>query len=125
MYENVSVSTDLDLVQHGAGLLQGHRRPLLVEVGVAADLLQPAPQLVRHLPVVLPLHQQAVDDAPPLLRPPHHALPLVAQQRQLQAEVLPVGTRKFTKVTTVKTVKTVKTSFLGSTLDFMLRFISK
>ena len=84
-------STHLDLVQHGAGLLQGHRLPLLVEVGVAADLLQPAPQLVGHLPVVVPLQHQAVDDAPPLLRPPHHALPLVAKQRQLQAEVLPVG----------------------------------
>ena len=82
-------STDLDLVQHGARLLQGHRLPLLVDVGVAADLLQPAPQLVGHLPVVLPLHHQAVDDAPPLLGAPHHALPLVAEQRQLQAEVLP------------------------------------
>ena len=79
----------LDLVQHGPGLLQGHRLSGPMHVGVSRHLLQPATQLVRHLLVLLPLARQAVDDASALLGPPHHALPLVAQQGQLQAEVVP------------------------------------
>ena len=52
-------------------------------------LHQPLPQLLSHLPVALPLADQAVEDAPPLLRPPHHALPVVTQQCQLQVELIP------------------------------------
>lgn len=53
-------------------------------------LLKPLQQLFRHLPVVLPLTDKAVDDSPPLLSPPHDALPLIAQQGQFLAEVVAV-----------------------------------
>lgn len=52
--------------------------------------LEPLQELFRHLPVVLPLADQAVDDSPPLLSPSHDALPLIAQQGQFLAEVITV-----------------------------------
>lgn len=81
----------LHCVQHGAGLLQRHRGPCLKGLGRVGDLRQPPAQLLHHLSVALPLANQTVDDTPPLLSTPHHALPLVTQQSQFQVELIPVG----------------------------------
>lgn len=84
----------LQSVQHGAGLLQRHGGPGLQGLGWVGDFKQPPAQLLHHLSVALPLANQTVDDAPPLLRSPHHALPLVAQQSQFQVELVPAASRK-------------------------------
>ncbi|KAF3845586.1 hypothetical protein F7725_008749 [Dissostichus mawsoni] len=86
-------------VPHGSGLLQGHVGPRLQgprgtllggdillggDVQLGGDIQHPAAQLLQRLSVTLPLSQQTVDDAAPLLRPPYHALPLGAEEGQLQ-----------------------------------------
>lgn len=91
---NLTVSCHItyqDSVQHGAGLLQRHCGPCLRGFSRVGDLHQPPAQLLHHFPVALPLTDQTVDDAPPLLSPPHDALPLVTQQSQLQVELVPAG----------------------------------
>lgn len=81
----------LDSVQHGAGLLQRHCRPCLKGFCRVRDLHQPPAQLLHHFSVALPLADQTVNDAPPLLSAPHYALPLVTQESQLQVELIPAG----------------------------------
>lgn len=84
----------LERVEHGAGLLQRHGGPGLQGLGRVGDLHQPPAQLLHHLSVALPLANQTVDDAPPLLSSPHDALPLVTQQSQFQVELVPAGAGK-------------------------------
>lgn len=84
----------LQSIEHGAGLLQRHCGPGLQDLGWVGDFNQPPAQLLHHFFVALPLANQTVDDAPPLLSSPNDALPLVTQQSQFQVELVPAGERK-------------------------------
>lgn len=77
------------LIQQVSSLLQSHCPPRRMNVQVTGHFLEPAQQLLDHVLVVLPLMDQTVNDAPPLLGSPHHALPLAAEQSQLHTEVVP------------------------------------
>lgn len=96
--EQLQSATYLYLTQEASGLLQGHRFSWLMYIRIASHFLQPPPQLLWHLLVVLPLSHQTVDDASPLLGPAHHTLPLVAQQSQFHAKVVTVSGRRVTTV---------------------------
>lgn len=81
----------MQLIQQVPGLLQSHYLSWLLDVWVMGHFLEPPQQLLNHFPVVLPLSDQAVNDASPLLSSPHNALPLIAEQGQLHTEVVSVG----------------------------------
>lgn len=88
----------LQRVEHGAGLLQWHSGTGLQGLGRVGDFNQPPAQLLHHFSVALPLANQTVDDAPPLLSSPHDALPLVTQQSQFQVELVPAWARKMQSI---------------------------
>lgn len=78
---------------------------------------QPPAQLLHHFSVALPLANQTVDDAPPLLSTPHYALPLVTQQSQLQVELVSAEGRG--DVISRKTFISTKTNGFTSLVMFI------
>lgn len=107
----------LDSIQHRAGLLQRHCSPCLKGFCRVGDLHQPPAQLLHHFSVALPLANQTVDDAPPLLSTPHYALPLVTQQSQLQVELVSAEGRG--DVISRKTFISTKTNGFTSLVMFI------
>lgn len=57
--------------------------------GQMRHLHQPFPKFLRHFPVALPLANLTVNNPSSLLGPSNHSLPLVTEERQLQAELFP------------------------------------
>lgn len=79
----------LHFIKEGPCLLQRYGDTSETTHGQIGHFDQPFPKLFSHLPVALPLANLAVDDAPPLLGPADHPLPLVTQECQFQVELIP------------------------------------
>ena len=79
----------LHLIKEGPCLLQWYLDTAQITHGQTGHLHQPFTELFCHLPVALPLVDLAVNDAPPLLGPADHPLPLITEEGQFQVELIP------------------------------------
>ena len=79
----------LHFIKEGPCLLQWYWYTSESTHGKIGHFNQPFTKLFCHLPVPSPLANLAVDDAPPLLGPANHSLPLIAEKGQFQVEFIP------------------------------------
>lgn len=79
----------LHFIKEGPRLLQWYWDTSESTHGKIGHFNQPFTKLFCHLPVPLPLADLAVNDAPPLLGPADHSLPLIAEKGQFQVEFIP------------------------------------
>lgn len=85
--------TYLHFIQQHSCLLQWDRSTAQLGCWLAGHLQQPLAQLLRHLPVALPLVNPAVNDPPHLLCSANYSLPLIAQKSQIQIKFIPITNR--------------------------------
>lgn len=79
----------LHFIKEGPHLLQWDWDASKTAQGQMGHFYQPLAEFLGHLPIALPLANLAVDDSPPLLGPANHSLPLITEECQLQAELIP------------------------------------
>lgn len=79
----------LNFIKEHPHLLQWYWDVPETTQGQMRHLSQPFTELLCHFPIALPLANLAVNDPPSLLGPSNHSLPLVTEERQLQAELFP------------------------------------
>lgn len=79
----------LHFIKECPHLLQWYWDASKTTQGQMRHLNQPFTELLCHFSIALPLANLAVDDTSSLLGPANHSLPLVTEECQLQAELLP------------------------------------
>lgn len=79
----------LDFIEEGPRLLQWNGDASETTPRMVGRFNQPFTQLFCHLAIALPLANLTVDDAPSLLSPTDHSLPLITEECQLQVELIP------------------------------------